>query len=1176
MNATALASCRTLLRVFRTRLRKILLSCFLGGFVLLPQIGSANTFTVTTTSDDPADAGSLRTAINQVNAGAGGDTINFSSVTGTITVGSTLNITKSVTINGPGANLLSISGNDAVRVFSVASTAANTVISGMTITHGNATVAPNFNGGGISAAAALTVNNCTFSYNKAGNGALNTGAAILSSATLTVNNSTFYNNQAITGEGGAIFGSTLEVNDSTFYNNSAVTEGGAIWISLGSHLTLRNNTIVGNFVTNTTGTSAGGGVFITGQAPAVLANNIISGNTAVNNTDYFCVVACGIVPAGNLMGNATITSLLTPLQYNGGPTKTMAPLPGLTGVIGAGLNSTLATDQRGIPRPTSGASDIGAVQSYNLVVSTTADSTNPSSLCNGSAGDTCSLRDALNLANSQGAGDVVTVTGLTGSINLTSPLPNDTADLNLNGPGANQLTVSGTGSSGIFNITNPTAVTNISGVTLTNGNNSTAGGGAINNQGSILTLNNCELNINSATGQQGGALNNGPSSTASVLDCTFSGNSASSGGAINNSGALNVENSTFNGNTASAGNGGAIFNQGTATVTSSTITGNGASALGGGIDNTGTVAVSNSIVAGNTETGSPNDDCGSCGTQTAFNLTSTPATPVSVAQVMLAPLDYYGPNQTVRTMLPIPGSPVMQAGDLTQLPVDVTTDERRQARTINSKLDLGAVQSNYTSVQFVQQPSNTAVNTSISPAVTMSITESGTTVANIPLTLALTGAGNLHGILTESTVAPTVTGDPALASFEDVAGDTAGTGDTLTATLVLTPAGSTSPQSLTASSDPFDITRAAGNTPVVSVGPSSPVYGQPETVTITVPATGSVAPTGTVTVYSNGNPIGTGTLDLNGSVIVTIPGGTLPVGTSSITVGYPGDTNYSSSTSAPVSVTVGALLSVPTVTVGPSSPTVGQPATVTVTVPTIGNTPATGTVTVYDNGNPIGTGTLGPDGTVTITIPSGLPAGNNNLTVGYSGGGMYGGTASAAVPVIVAPAVVLDFTLTRISAESQTIITGEAATIAVQVAPTNGTYPGNVIFAATGLPVGATATFTPATLAANGGPTSVNLKVQTAPLVSANRLGHGSIALGLLLLPLLGTKRGQLIGNGRAAGRYLFTVLVLLASAVTVTGLIGCGDRNGFFGHAPQTYTITITATSGSVQHSVNATLNVQ
>jgi hypothetical protein len=83
--------------------------------------------------------------------------------------------------------------------------------------------------------------------------------------------------------------------------------------------------------------------------------------------------------------------------------------------------------------------------------------------------------------------------------------------------------------------------------------------------------------------------------------------------------------------------------------------------------------------------------------------------------------------------------------------------------------------------------------------------------------------------------------------------DDCGSCGTQTATVTITPPGITPAQTLTATSNPFDITQATADVPAVTVGPSSPVYGQPETVTISVPTTGSVAPTGTVTIYSNGN-----------------------------------------------------------------------------------------------------------------------------------------------------------------------------------------------------------------------------------------------------------------------------------------------------------------------------------
>ncbi len=321
-----------------------------------------------------------------------------------------------------------------------------------------------------------------------------------------------------------------------------------------------------------------------------------------------------------------------------------------------------------------------------------------------------------------------------------------------------------------------------------------------------------------------------------------------------------LNNSTFSGNTAL--DGGAIYNSGTlssggslnniaAIVNDSTIVGNTAGNEGGGIATyEGNLMLKNSVLAGNVSTLDPGEDCYQCGTQDASNFISTSSAPITLAQLMLGPLAYNGPNQTVETLLPLPGSPAIQAGSPALLPLGLSEDERGRPRLVNSKLDLGAVQTNYTSVQFVQQPTNGFVNVALAPAVTLSVIESGAAAANVPLPLTFNGSGTLSGALTETTV-PSQSSGAAVASFSDLKVNALGSGDTLTASLTVTPAGVTPAKTLTATSSPFNIT-APGF--ALSANPASVTVRQGQTGTATLTVTPQGDYSGTVSLSCTGMP----------------------------------------------------------------------------------------------------------------------------------------------------------------------------------------------------------------------------------------------------------------------------------------------------------------------------------
>ncbi|MBI1917437.1 MAG: right-handed parallel beta-helix repeat-containing protein [Planctomycetes bacterium] len=407
--------------------------------------------TLQVTSVGDSGTGTLRQAIQSA---VNGDTIAFDptvfATPQTISLTSQLSVTKDLTILGPGAKNLTVSGKSGVRVFLIS--AVNATLDGLTIS--NAVLGSLQDGGGIrySGSGTLSVQNCAITNNSANSagGIYNAGGG-----TIQVVSSTLSGNQA--GGGGVAGGiwnqgGTLIVTNSTLSGNvSNTNEAGGIWNNDGGTTTLLNATVFGN-----QSRLVGGGIW--NQFGTVnVKNSIIANNTSTTTTSDD-VDGVFTSQGNNLVGDtdgssgfggsdltgtgaAHLDPKLSPLGDYGGPTQTNPPLPG-SPTIDAGNNAGApATDQRGIARPFGPTVDIGAVEAdrHYFTVTTTADS---------GAG---SLRQAILDANNTpnlGAGPDIIQFDIPGSgvhtITPGSALPNITEAVLIDGysqPGSSPNTL---------------------------------------------------------------------------------------------------------------------------------------------------------------------------------------------------------------------------------------------------------------------------------------------------------------------------------------------------------------------------------------------------------------------------------------------------------------------------------------------------------------------------------------------------------------------------------------------------------------------------------------------------------------------------------------------------------------------------------------------------------------
>jgi filamentous hemagglutinin family protein len=357
---------------------------------------SGSTLSGTATTVNVGAGGSVQNGVDVV---ATGGTVNLAAAT--YREGSEVAINRAMAVQGQGPTQTIISGdanNDGTgdhRVFNIGGTGPIT-LDGFAAIYGNA----NGGAGLYNTSTNLTVNNSLFTNHVSSD----LGGAIRNTAggIMTVNNSTFSNNWA-NDDGGAIYngdvGSRLTVTNSTANNNRTETRGGGIANGNDGITEIRNSTISNNtsrqhgagLYNNTNGTltvlsstiannaseQEGGGIRNEGGGSTVsFGNTIIAGNSSPTNGpdargDYVDLGnnligkiddSSGFTSPTTLFGTSLspLDPLLAPLSNYGGPTQTHALLPNSPAI---NRGNATGTDQRGVPRPVTSASDIGAYES---------------------------------------------------------------------------------------------------------------------------------------------------------------------------------------------------------------------------------------------------------------------------------------------------------------------------------------------------------------------------------------------------------------------------------------------------------------------------------------------------------------------------------------------------------------------------------------------------------------------------------------------------------------------------------------------------------------------------------------------------------------------------------------------------------------------------------------------
>ena len=250
-----------------------------------------------------------------------------------------------------------------------------------------------------------------------GNGATGMGGALFSSGSAVLVNCTIVLNSARGGSGGHGGDGYGHITGQSGHGGNGGNGGNGIGGCVSGSCSFINCTILGN--SSVAGSAGGAGAGSFGNPIPGASGSAYGGGEGGPNTLCF-----SNTPGGN---NTFANPQLGPLADNGGPTLTMALLPGSPAIDAGSAVGAPATDQRGIPRPQGAGVDIGAFEYLSSPIFTGATMLNATNrqlqLCGLSPNQTLTLQVSTNLLNWWDATNFTA--GSNGVFQCVDPIPGD-------------------------------------------------------------------------------------------------------------------------------------------------------------------------------------------------------------------------------------------------------------------------------------------------------------------------------------------------------------------------------------------------------------------------------------------------------------------------------------------------------------------------------------------------------------------------------------------------------------------------------------------------------------------------------------------------------------------------------------------------------------------------------